>query len=69
LANLTSFVRTSSTSSTINKWFNTLWFPNCCYNKPILKLLLPVSRVSPYFQMYCNILQSWIHSPNLHLVL
>ncbi len=60
LANLASFVKTSSTCSIINKWFNSPWLPNCCNNKPILKLLLLVHRVSLDFQMYCNILQSWI---------
>lgn len=60
LANLASFVKTSSTCSTINKWFNSPWLPNCCNNKPILKLLLFVHRVSVDFHMYYNILQSWI---------
>ncbi len=60
LVNLASLVRTSSIGSTINKWFNSPWLPNYCNNKHILKLFLPIHKVSPDFQMYCNTLQFWI---------
>ncbi len=58
LANLTSSIRTTSTNSTMNKWFNKPQLPNYYNNKPILELFMPTHKVSLDFRVYCNILQS-----------
>ncbi len=60
LANLVLSIGTRSTNSTMNKWFNSPQLSSYYNNKSILELLLPVHKVSLDFQVYCNILQSWI---------